>query len=115
MQYIEQVESLLLIISARRSGQWEGFFVELENLIKYFFAHDVLNYAPLMPVHLAQMDALAALMINAEGFPPAQGNARETERALQCVILHAASDLLSAPCTVTGSHFLFLAMSGVRS
>ncbi len=30
----------------------------LENLIKYFFARDLLNYARLMPVHLAQMNAL---------------------------------------------------------
>ena len=30
----------------------------LKNLIKYFFARDLLNYARLMPVHLAQMNAL---------------------------------------------------------
>ena len=30
----------------------------LENIIKYFFAHDLLNYAHLMPVHLAQMNVL---------------------------------------------------------
>ena len=30
----------------------------LENIIKYFFAHDLLKYARLMPVHLAQMNAL---------------------------------------------------------
>jgi len=30
----------------------------LENLIKYFFARDLLNYARLMPVHLAQINAL---------------------------------------------------------
>jgi len=30
----------------------------LENNIKYFFAHDHLNYARLKPVHLAQMNAL---------------------------------------------------------
>ena len=30
----------------------------LENIIKYFFAHDLLNFARLMPVHLAQTHAL---------------------------------------------------------
>jgi len=30
----------------------------MECLIKYFFAHDLLNCARLMPVHLAQMNAL---------------------------------------------------------
>ena len=30
----------------------------LENIIKYFFARDLLNYARLMPVHLAQMNAI---------------------------------------------------------
>ena len=30
----------------------------LENNIKYFLAHDHLHYARLMPLHLAQMNAL---------------------------------------------------------
>jgi hypothetical protein len=58
MQYLEQVDSLLHIINACRSGDWEGYFAALENVIKYFFAHNLLNYARLMPVHLAQMNAL---------------------------------------------------------
>ena len=37
---------------------WEGYLAALENLIKYFFAHDLLNYARLMPVHLLQMNPL---------------------------------------------------------
>lgn len=58
LHYLEQVESLLHIISACRSGDWEGYLAALENIIKYFFAHDLLNYARLMPVHLGQMNAL---------------------------------------------------------
>jgi len=58
LQYLEQVESLLQFISACRSGDWEGYLAALENQIKYFFAHDLLNYARLMPVYLAQMNAL---------------------------------------------------------
>ena len=32
---------------------WEGYVAALENNIKYFFAHDHLNYARLMPLHLS--------------------------------------------------------------
>ena len=58
LQYIEQVDSLLCLIDPCRSGDWEGCLAALKNIIKYFFAHDLLNYARLMPVHLAQMNAL---------------------------------------------------------
>ena len=58
LQYIEQVDCLLCLIGACRSGDWEGYLAALENIIKYFFAHDLLNYARLMLIHLAQMNAL---------------------------------------------------------
>ena len=57
-EYLHQVESLLHLVSACRAGDWEGYLASLENLIRYFFARDHLNYARLMPVHLAQMNAL---------------------------------------------------------
>ena len=44
IQYLEQVESLLSLIGACRSSDWEGYLAALENFIKYFFAHDLLNY-----------------------------------------------------------------------
>ena len=34
MQYLEQVESLLHLIGACRSGDWEGYLAALENVIK---------------------------------------------------------------------------------
>ena len=52
------MECLLNFIGAFRSGDWIGYLAALEKMIKYFFAHDLLNYARLMPVHLAQMNAL---------------------------------------------------------
>ena len=58
IRYLDQVESLLELISCCRSNDWEGYLSSLENLIKYLFARDLLNYARLMPVHLAQMNAL---------------------------------------------------------
>ena len=58
-QYLEQVDNLLCLITACHSGDWEGYLAALENLIKYFFARDLLNYARLMPcVPNAQMNAL---------------------------------------------------------
>ena len=58
MQYLEQVESLLQLISACRLGDWESYLAALENNVKYFFARDLFNYARLMPLHLAEMNAL---------------------------------------------------------
>ena len=52
LQYIEQVDSILCLIGACCSGDWEGYLAALENIIKYFSAHDLLNYARLMLVHL---------------------------------------------------------------
>ena len=57
LQYIEQVDSRLYLIGACRSGDWESYLASLENVIKYIFAHDLLNHALLMPVYLS-MNAL---------------------------------------------------------
>ena len=54
--YLEQVESLLALFSACCQGDWEAWLAALDNEIKYFFAADLLNYARLMPLHLAQMN-----------------------------------------------------------
>ena len=48
----KQVESLLQIIASCRQGDWPAYLAALDNQIKYFFAAD-LNYARLMPLHLA--------------------------------------------------------------
>ena len=58
LQYIKQVDILLCLIGACRSGDWEGYLAALENIIKYFIVHVLLNYACLMPIHLARMNAL---------------------------------------------------------
>ena len=54
LQYIEQVDSLLCLIGACRSGDVDGYLAALEIIIKYFFAHNLLNYARLMPVQLVK-------------------------------------------------------------
>ena len=58
VQYLQQVDCLLQLISACRSGDFLGYVAALEDNINYFFAHDLLNYARLMPVHLAQLKSL---------------------------------------------------------
>ena len=58
IEYLKQVDNLLQLIHACRSGDREGYLAALENLIKYLFAHDLLNNGWLMPVHLLQMNPL---------------------------------------------------------
>jgi len=56
--YTQQVECLLNIIRACRQGDWEEYLAAHDKQIKYFFTHDLYNYARLMPSHLAQMNEL---------------------------------------------------------
>jgi hypothetical protein len=62
MRYLEQVEDLLQFVAAGRSSNWNSYLAASENLIKYFFAHDLLNYARLMPVFIAQMQELEEMI-----------------------------------------------------
>ena len=58
IKYLEQVDCFLHLVMSCRSGDFQGYLVALEKTIKYFFAHNLLNYARLMPIHLAQLKAL---------------------------------------------------------
>ena len=51
-------EVLLLFTRATRQSNWNLHLSLLELIIPYFFVHDLQNYAPLMPVYMAQMHAL---------------------------------------------------------
>ena len=51
-------EVLLLFSRATRQSNWNLHLSLLELIIPYFFVHDLQNYAPLMPVYMAQMHAL---------------------------------------------------------
>ena len=55
---MKQVECLLHIISTCRQGDWVAYLAALDDQIQYLFAHDLYDYARLMPVHLAQMNQL---------------------------------------------------------
>ena len=57
-QYMQMILDMLLFIRAVRTADWLLHLKALENFTKYFFAHDKLNYARMMPLYLAEMDSL---------------------------------------------------------
>ena len=57
-QYMRMVMEMMSFIRAVRSGDWALHLEALKVFTKYFFAHDMLNYAPMIPVYLAEMQML---------------------------------------------------------
>lgn len=57
-QYMRMVTEMLAFIRAVRTGDWELHLKALATFTRYFFAHDMLNYAHMIPIYLAEMDAL---------------------------------------------------------
>ena len=49
---------MLSFIKAVYTGDWQLHLLSLELFTKYFFAHDKINYAGMIPVYLAEMAAL---------------------------------------------------------
>ena len=58
-QYMKMVLAMITYIRAVRTGDWILHLDATETFVKYFFAHDKLNYARMLPVYLADMKALA--------------------------------------------------------
>ena len=56
--FMRMFEYLLLFIRATRQKMWELHLASLHELVKYFFAFDMQNYARLTPVYLAEMFSL---------------------------------------------------------
>ena len=56
-QYMKMVDLLLLFIRATRQSLWTAHLTTLE-MVKYFFALDLQNYARLTPVYISQMYTL---------------------------------------------------------
>ena len=56
--YMAAFEILLLFIRASRQQSWELHLEALNEMVPYFFAFDMLNYARLTPVYLSQMTEL---------------------------------------------------------
>ena len=57
-QYMRMVTEMMSFIQALRTGDWALHLEALELFTKYFFAHDMLNYACMIPVYLAEMQML---------------------------------------------------------
>ena len=55
LNYVKQYETVLTFIRATRDRDINLHLKSLESLIKYFFAHDHLNYARLLPLYLSTM------------------------------------------------------------
>ena len=53
--YMDLFEVILLFTRASRKQSWELHLQSLNLLCPYFFAFDMLNYARITPVYLAQM------------------------------------------------------------
>ena len=52
------VMEMLAFIRSVRTGDWSLRLITLEMFTKYFFAHDKINYARMIPVYLAEMSSL---------------------------------------------------------
>ena len=57
-QYMQMVIEMLQFIRAVRTGDWKLHLQVLQVFTKYFFAHDRLNYARMIPLYLAEMNSL---------------------------------------------------------
>ena len=49
---------MLTFIGAFRTGDWKLHLQTLAKFSRYFFAHDMNNYARMIPIYLAQMQSL---------------------------------------------------------
>lgn len=56
--YMKMVMTMNLFIRAVRTGNWELHLLSLGLFTKHFFALDMLNYARMMPLYLAEMESL---------------------------------------------------------
>ena len=57
-QYMRMVMEMLIFITAVRTGNWKLHLEALEVFRKYLFPHNYLNYARMIPLHLAEMVSL---------------------------------------------------------
>ena len=56
--YMEMVQLMMTFIRSVRTANWNLHLETIGKFVKYFFAHDKLNYARLMPLYLAEMETL---------------------------------------------------------
>lgn len=52
---MRMVVEMMAFIKSVRTGDWELHLTIVELFTKYFFSHDRLNYARIIPVYQAEM------------------------------------------------------------
>ena len=57
-RYMHMVTEMLTFIRAFRTGDWKLHLQTLAKFSRYFFAHDMINYACMIPIYLAEMESL---------------------------------------------------------
>lgn len=65
------VETMLRFIRSSRESFWDLHLASLHEYIKYFFAHDQINYARLSPVYIASISEYLEenFSVNKKGIP----------------------------------------------
>ena len=56
--YMRMVMEMMTFVRAVRTGDWAPHLEALQAFTKYYFAHDMFNYARMIPVYLAEMAKL---------------------------------------------------------
>ena len=56
--FMTMFEKLLLFVRSTQQGIWDLHLASLGELVKYFFAFNLQNYARLTPVYISQMTKL---------------------------------------------------------
>ena len=56
--YMQMIMEMMLFVRAVRTGDWQLHLTSLQLFTEYFFAHDRLNYARMIPLYLAEMEKL---------------------------------------------------------
>ena len=56
--YMRMVMEMMTFVRALRTGDWALHLEALQAFTKYYFAHDMLNYARMIPAYLAEMAKL---------------------------------------------------------
>ena len=56
--YMRMVMEIMTLVRAVRKGDWALHLEALQAFTKYYFAHDMFNYARMIPVYLAEMAKL---------------------------------------------------------
>jgi len=55
---MHMVTEMPTFIRAVRTGYWELHLQTLAEFSRYVFAHDMMNYARMIPIYLAEMESL---------------------------------------------------------